>query len=824
VSVIQVNGTRGEITPMMHARYDTEFYASGFAQCLNTVVTRYGPQTRVPGTLWQGDAADDGTQTTKMLAFEFSETQVYNLEFSPGKLRFWTPEGQVYGGDSPYEILSPYLAQHIPFLHARQSGDAVYLFASGMRPRILKRLGETNWVIENYVPQDGPYLPINETSTTLSISNTTNVVPDMTSNTDPAPAQVSSVNANPNAWFVFSRAKATNTTVSGSETGYVWADLGPGNSAVMDNYFIIAGSKNAETDAMFSQWDLLASNNGSDWVTLDSRDNEKGWAGSETRYYETNNKVAYRHYKLEFSGGSGNNPDHDTTEMGGWYMHRAAFNQSPFALTASSTAGINNGTGFQMTDVGRPIRLQGSDGRWRWAEIKSRVSATVVNVVIHGQAFITGDAIQNWRLGAWSDTTGWPRTGRFYEDRLGLAGWPQDPIGLALSVNGDYDNFRVSSPLVDDDAVNIRMTGGRLDTIHWLVDVGSLIAGTAGGLRSIGSRDSNVALKHDTIRQKLETSVAASRVQPAEVETMALFIDRNMRRLYELGYSYNDDGYLAREVSVLNDHLFEQGIERVEFIDAPYKFVVALRSDGKVVFFAYDREQKIAGGTLVDWGGFVEDIMVMQGRTYPELWICVRRDGFKYIEKMAPFYNGRLPNPGRPVYAAASIDFDAGEGNKTTGLAGLTMHAGKTLGVLADGKDLGNAVVDNDGNLTLPQGFEARFIVVGQRMPWRIESLKAPVMQNPQVPGLSTKVRIAKLTADVYQSALIYGGGLKAVERLRYEGEVEIEPDAPEQLYTGELTIPVDDSWTNNGVWVMQGQSMFPATIRGVSVEVEMEP
>lgn len=820
-STLNVNGSRGEITPLMHARVDTDFYQQGYAQARNTVITRYGPHTRVPGTIGFGPAKFDNKKF-KMLPFEFSETQLYNIEFGDGYVRFWTPEGQVVSGGPPlpYEIVSPYLEADLPYLHGRQSADAIYLFCQGKRPKILKRLAETSWTITDYLPEDGPYLDLNDTPTTMTLGDRANIVPIMTSNVLPAPVSVSATSGGA-VFQAFRGNKDESVTLSSAASGFILFDLGVGNSAVLDNYFLIAPSQNAQYDNMFSQWDLQGSNDGANYVTIDSRDNERGWAGSETRYFETNNKTPFRIYSMTFSGGGGSTGV--STQLGGWYMHRSADTQTPTTLTASSIVGINGGTGFVATDVGRPIRLQGTDGKWRWAEITGFVSTTVVNVRLHGQSFIRLNPIQNWALGAWSDTTGWPRTGRFYEDRLALAGWPQDPIGLALSVSSDYDNFRTSSPNLDDDAIKIRMTGGRLDVTQWLADTGALMAGTGGGLRSIGGRDANTVLKNDNIRQKLETSTSASRVQPVAVESVNLFMDRLMRRLYELGYSYEADGYLAREVSVLNDHLFEMGIERIDYIDAPYKFLVALRSDGKVVFFAYDREQKIAGGTLVDFGGFVEDIMVLPGRTYPELWLGVRRtrDGNtrRIVEKMAPFYNGRVLPDEPPVYVACSASYD---GAATPTLTGLTLLASTVVGVWADGRDVGDVTVSNIGGLTLPGGISAERIVVGERMPWRLQSLRLPAVQGSS--GLNQKVRVATITVDTFESAHLNGGGLMMVDRMRTEDEIEFDPDAPEPIRTVELTIPVDDSWQNDGVYVIEGNSMFPATIRGVSLNVEVDP
>lgn len=814
----------------MHARMDTEFYQAGYAECTNTVITRYGPHTRVPGTLFYGDTK--GSSKVKFLAFEFSETQVYNIEFGAGYARFWTPDGQVMNGSVPYEIATPYALDDLVSLHGRQSGDAFYIFAPGTnkRPYILKRLGEVNWTIEPYKPKDGPYLPINGEQTTLRPEFTGNVVPQMTSNTTfnaDVPGQsavtVSASSGIATAWKLFARSKTIIESV-GDFSGWVQVQLS--NPVVMDNYYIISGAANAETDSMFTQWDLLGSNDGADWVTLDSRDNEKGWAGSETRYYETTNKTAFKYYRLLFSGGTGNDPEHTTTEMGGWYMHRAADEHPSGYLIASSTEGINNGSGFLPTDVGRYVRVRGSDGRWRWGEIREVVNGLQVRTAFNGHALMNTQPIQDWALGAWSDGVGWPRTGRFYEDRFVLASWPDDPIGVAMSVSAAYENFRTSDPLVDDDSIKLRLTGGRLDPIHWLVDAGSLMGGTGGGLRSIGSRDSASTLKHDNVRQKLETGVAASYVQPVQVDSVNLFIDRLRRRLYEMGYSYEQDGYLAREVSVLNDHLFEVGVNRVEYVDAPYRYVLALRDDGKVVFFAYDREQKIAGGTLVDLGGFVEDISVLPSDEYPEIWAVVRRSrqGVEHrnVEKFAPFWNGRTGPEEPPIYAACSYTY---EGAATAALSGLTALAGQSVGVWADGHDLGDATVSSGGALTLPHGFEAERIVVGLRMPWRLVSLPTPTAQISQDGGgLDRKLRPVKITVDLFESARVYAGGTKAVSLLRHEDDVELDPADPEPIRTKKMALPVEDSWTSEGVFVIEGSSMFPATIRGVSLEVEMEP
>lgn len=819
VFTLQVNGSRGELTPLMHARVDTEFYQAAYAECLNTVVTRYGPHTRVPGTLWFGDTKFHAKKS-RMLSFEFSESQLYSLEFGDLYVRFWTPEGRVESPPgTPYEIVSSYTEADLPFLHGKQVGDEMYLWCNGKRPQILKRMSETSWAFTPYKPLDGPYMDINDTATTLTLGNTQNVVPQMTANNAPSPTVVSCTSGSSVAYLIFSRDKTNEVIIANASSGEVTVDLGSGNAKVVDNYYLIADVQNAIYNRMPSQWDLKGSNNATDWVTLDSRDSEQGWASSETRYFETSNKQSFRYYRLSMTGAGAD------ARLGGWYMHIAPDTQTPATLTASSTTGINNGTGFQTTDVDRPIRLKGSDGKWRWASVKTRVSTTQVTVVVYGQSFLDTSPIQDWALGAWSDTTDWARTGRFFEDRLAQAGWKDDPVGLVLSVSADYDNFRVSSPLVDDDAIKLRMTGGRLDIVQWLGETGTLIAGTGGGLRSIGGRDSTEVLKHDNLRQRLETSTAASGVAPATVDNVMLFIDRTMRRLYEVGYDYNSNGYVANEVSVLNDHLFKRGIVQLDYVSAPYCTAVALRKDGKIVFFTYDRGQKIAGGTLCDFGGFVEDIMVMAGRTYPDVWMIVRRvvDGVtkRFVERLAEYWDGAIDPDALPVYAASSRTYDDTAASVLTGLGNL---AGKTVGIWADGKDIGDAVVTLGGELTLPYGTEAERVVIGERMTFRLKTLRLPNIGSNDGSGLGRKVRVASAMVDVFETARIYGGSPRALELLRDIDYSEHDPDLPEPMLTQMLKIGVDDSFHEGGILVIQGSSMYPATIRGISLQIEGEP
>ena len=98
VFTLQANMTRGELTPYVHARGDTDHYQAGLHYARNVVVLRYGGVTRVPGTKFDG-LTKNANKKSRFIPFEFNRTQVevtYDRSFVPS----WN-----FGGTSTNEEL-----------------------------------------------------------------------------------------------------------------------------------------------------------------------------------------------------------------------------------------------------------------------------------------------------------------------------------------------------------------------------------------------------------------------------------------------------------------------------------------------------------------------------------------------------------------------------------------------------------------------------------------------------------------------------------------------------------------------------------------------
>src|SRR5690606_11781211 len=102
--------------------------------------------------------------------------------------------------------------------------------------------------------------------------------------------------------------------------------------------------------------------------------------------------------------------------------------QTPTTLTASSTAGINGGAGFQPSDVGRSIRIMGPSAKWMWANVTGYVSSTQVRVQLHGHVLLDTSPIASWRMGSFSQSSGWPGTVRLFNERLMWARTDSQPV------------------------------------------------------------------------------------------------------------------------------------------------------------------------------------------------------------------------------------------------------------------------------------------------------------------------------------------------------------------------------------------------------------
>ena len=98
LQTVQTNFSAGEISPRLLARTDLAKYQNGVSRLDNLIVQQHGGIVRRPGTKYVAHTKDSAE--ARLVPFEYSTTETYVIEFTPGFCRFYRDAGQIQWSDS----------------------------------------------------------------------------------------------------------------------------------------------------------------------------------------------------------------------------------------------------------------------------------------------------------------------------------------------------------------------------------------------------------------------------------------------------------------------------------------------------------------------------------------------------------------------------------------------------------------------------------------------------------------------------------------------------------------------------------------------------
>ncbi len=275
------------------------------------------------------------------------------------------------------------------------------------------------------------------------------------------------------------------------------------------------------------------------------------------------------------------------------------------SVTVTASAAL-----FASTDVDRLIRWKDPAGNWTWLKITAFTDDTHVTATITGPNASAGTATLNWRLGLWSDTTGYPAAVCFIEDRLCFGGTPVAPQRVDASNSSDYENFAPSSAggtVSDSSAIAVTLNASDVNVIRWLQDdEKGLLVGTVGGEWIIRPAETSAALSPTNISAKRSTTYGSADIQPVRAGKATLYAQRAGRKVRELAYVYQDDGFRAPDMTVLSEHITYGGVIQLCYQQETQSIIWAPRADGALLGFTYEREQEVLGWHRHFMGGFYD--------------------------------------------------------------------------------------------------------------------------------------------------------------------------------------------------------------------------
>lgn len=627
---IQTNFTSGEISPLLYGRVDIQKYFNGAKKLRNFIIKPQGGAFARPGTIFTIETKDSSKKSI-LVEFEFSDTQAYVLEFGNLYIRFIKNNAQLSSSGTPVEVVTPYIEDELKYIQYVQSGDILYLVHPAHRPMKLLRFSDTSWSLVTLTTTDGPYLPTNSTETQLRVFNIIDRATLTSSANDFVVGDVNTfVTYSYQGEFrlgkIVAYLSATQVTIEPYDN--IISSVDPAAKLTYT-----AGAPNTVTASL----SIFTNSNVGAYIRVGS-----GWYLVITFNSETSLDVAASLTMKTTTG-------------------ILTFTNRVLTASVSATADT-----FASTDVGRHIRFNFLTEQV-WGTITAYSGVRSVTVDLDRDVPLSetdptklrGDGVTSlWRLGAWSDGIGYPSCVAFHEERLCFAASPEEPQTVWMSVSGDYENFAPTgndSAVLDDSAITYTIASNKINAIKWLDSGPTLVIGTLGAEWQVRSSSLNEPITPTNITVTQQTGHGSGFVRPVRIGSAILFVQRSGRKIRELYYDFQVDALVARDITIVNEHILRNGGSVVDaaYQQEPNSVLWVVLSNGQLAGLTYVKDQEVYAWHLHEIGGsfgntswgIVESVcsIPLVDGTSDQLFMIVKRtiNGItkRYIERLGDELN-----------------------------------------------------------------------------------------------------------------------------------------------------------------------------------------
>ncbi len=711
--------TAGELSPWLSTRFDLQAYQRGAALLQNFFVQPYGGLRRRHGTSCVGAAAVQDAEAIRLFSFHYSESDALLLEFFPGGMRVYrrgkllTVDGSE--GGTPYVLAVPWTsAAQIASLRLFQVNDAVYATCAQYPPVGIYRYGDTDWRCgelklepfprETYVPQDGGIqVQIDSTKNTAIIRfddlysglmagmvgkellladapvpertlfqhQEFDVVAGMLPNLQTMPVFPSQNYYTKDPYTLWYRFFACRI---GYNPGAFHGSYSPADYPDCFLSGVMRLDDNGEPYEVCGDWEIRT--NG-EWDVL-----WELWRSYDTKAVESNfllwNWTCIRTFGQD-----------EYSERKNWAISGSEERPCRMVLVcrAAKSLSIPACVYFRAFGGMREYKLQ----------IQSITSATTATARVlspylgSAKNFYT----RQWSWGAFGVRNGYPRFAGLHQGRLWYGGTPGQATTLFASATDDFQNFRVGSN--DDDSLHLTLATDDQSRICWICPARSLLVGTSASEWTLASPDGGAVTATNAAFTR-QSSVGSEGKDAYSVENAVFYVQRGGKRLREISYKLEADGFTSTDTSLLAEHLFASGVKEWAVQRGSSTLLWVLMNDGTLGVLTTNVEQQVTAWQRVTFPGrrvcHLASLM-QEGSSEDELWLVMRHEatGHVSLERMVesnPYLDG-----------AGTVQVEAGgslmAGAQVAGLCGLVFEQGAP----EEGEPV---VFSADGRFDLPEG------------------------------------------------------------------------------------------------------------------------
>jgi len=755
----------GELSPYMDARLDVEKYRSGCRTLENMIVLPYGGVYRRAGTEYLGEAKN-ANQRCRLIGFNFSVTTRFVLEFGHEYVRVWGNNGPVLSGGNPLEIASPYQESELREIQYVQVNDIMYLAHANHAPRKLSRVADDNWTLATVAWKYPPLLDQNITATTIASSSATGSA----------------------------TLTASAATFESGHAGSQWAIQWPRNSGSISEA-IDANKTSTATLDIQGTWTL---------TTVGT------WIGT-VRLLRIPTEA------MDANGGAGFTA----------YEVVREFNSLTTARNFTATGTEESRVGLKLqivnyvSNTNARVFLESTDfNSGGTVTINTVTNATSAAVTVNKWLGSNIGTTTQWSEAAFSDVRGYPRAVAIHEQRLCFGGTASQPNTIWCSKVDDFENFQLG--VSDDDALSLSVASSEGNRIAWMFSQKRLMLGTSGDEWTLGGANSDEPFTATNVQAQKQSSFGSKTMRAILLNDVLLFVQRRGRKVRELTYNFERDGWVAPDLTVLAEHITAGEIVEMAFQQQPDAILWAITGDGEVVGMSYERDQNVVAWHRHTTDGQFESVATVYGLSGAddEVWFAVKRtingQTKRYIERFKPDAraNFEAEAKGDWWYLDCAKRYS---GTATTNITGLGHLEGKSVGVLADGAAQPDKTVST-GGITL----ERPFAKVLAGLPFT--STVLPMKFDFDLNDGSTrgrKKRINRVSVSLYKSL----GGEFSTDGQEwlwiYPRDFDDPMDASPPPFSGDAEVVVAGNYSNDSDLYLRQILPYPLTVRALVVKLD---
>lgn len=346
-------------------------------------------------------------------------------------------------------------------------------------------------------------------------------------------------------------------------------------------------------------------------------------------------------------------------------------------------------------------------------------AASGVNVELLGGDLLYTVPIRTWRLGLYSDTTGWPTCGCYHEGRLWLAGAQGNRIDASMSNKSQTfsPTDLATGAVADSNGLSYVFNSNDVNSIFWLEpDQQGVLAGTQAGEWCIQASTNNAVLTPTNMQAHRVTTIGCANIAPVRADHTLVFAQKALRKVVEYFSDISYGRFSSTDITDKFRHLTIGNIAELAYQAELAPIVWMRRADGTLIGCTYRREAMstsqppmFAAGHqhVLGSGRIVESISIgpSANGTLPTLTMITNdtATGIRHVEMLTD-----IPDETAPLSSAWYLDDAVAPSSYTTTFTSCTFNGlwhlnGKTVSVFAGGLDCGDYVVSN-GSVVVPFG------------------------------------------------------------------------------------------------------------------------